>query len=148
MTSWIEDVAECIAAASTAATVGTNVFANILPPDVDTVAVGVFEQPGPGRVGTYSTGSAWERPGILVVVRTTAPVDGANAPNPAGARSLAWTAYQAFLGVNDAVISTGSTRRFGTIEPMEAPHLYDVDAEGRQAYAFTATAWLEPGSSW
>ena len=89
VTSWIEDVARCIDAGSTALTVGTNLYANTLPPDVATVAVGVFERPGQPRVATYGETSAYDRPTVTVIARSTALVDGASAPNPTKARNEA-----------------------------------------------------------
>lgn len=148
MTSWIEDVARCIDAASTAVSVGTNLFANALPADVTTVAVGVFERPGQPRVPVYGATSAFERPTVLVIARSTAPVDGALVPNPTKARDEAWKAYRALNAVVNAAAYSGSTRRFGAIEPNEAPHLMETDDQGRQLFAFTATAWLRPSTSW
>lgn len=148
MTTWIEDVATCIDAGSTALTVGTNLFANILPADVATVAVGVYERPGAPRVPTYSESSAFERPGLMVVARSTAPVDGASAPNPLKARTEAWKAYRALLAVANESAAAGSTRTFGAIEPNESPYLLETDDQGRQLFAFTATAWVRPSTSW
>lgn len=148
MTSWIEDVVKCIDAGSTALAVGSNLFANVLPADVATVAVAALERPGAPRVPTYSATSAFERPQVLVIARSTAPVDGALAPNPVKARNEAWKAYQALLAVDNAPASTASTRAFGAIEPNEAPYLLETDDQGRQLFAFTATAWLRPSTSW
>lgn len=149
MTSWIEDVVRCIDANSTALTVGTNLFANVLPADVATVAVGAYEKPGMGRVATYSDiRSAWERPVVMVVARSTAPVDGASAPNPLKARTEAWKAYRALTAVTNETASTASARTFGAIEPNESPYLLETDDQGRQLFAFTATAWVTPSTSW
>lgn len=148
MTSWIEDVVRCIDANSTALTVGTNLFADALPADVATVTVGAFERPGQMRVPVYGETSAFERPVVLVIARSTAPVDGATVPNPTKARNEAWKAYRALNAVVNEAAHVGSTRTFGAIEPNEAPHLMETDDQGRQLYAFTAIAWVRPSTSW
>ena len=149
MTSWIEDVVRCIDAGSTGVTVGTNLFANTLPADVATVAVAAYEKPGQPRVETYSDlRSAFERPVVMVVSRSTAPVDGASAPNPLKARNEAWKAYRALAAVVNEAASTGSTRAFGAILPNESPYLLETDDQGRQVFAFSATAWVAPSTSW
>lgn len=149
MTTWVEDVLALIDAESTRLSVGVNLFANTLPDDVRSVAAAVFERPGEGPDDVYADLSAFERPGIQVVVRTTAPADGASAPSPLAARAEAWKAYVALNKVTNQALSTASTRTFGAIDLNEPPFLADVDDEGRHMFAFSGTAWVTPSTgSW
>lgn len=149
MTSWIEDVVARIDSGSTAMTTGVNLFANVLPDDVRTVVTGVFERAGGRQDQVYGTAAAFERPSLLLITRSTAPIDGASAPSPVNARAEAWKAYRALTSVGNQALSTASARVFGAIEPGEAPYLFDVDEEGRHLFAFTAGAWVVPSTgSW
>lgn len=143
--SWILDVLDYIDAGSTALTKGTNLFAGVLPDEVRTVAVGVFEVPGAGPERVYGGADAFVRPAVQVIARSTMPVDAAPAPNPTGARNAAWTVYRRLNTVANTALSTSSPR-VTTFELEQAPYLLDVDEEGRQRFAFTAGVWVTPST--
>lgn len=146
--SWILDVLDYIDAGSTSLSKGTNLFANVLPDEVRTLAQGVFEQPGTLPERVYGGGDAWVRPMVRVITRSTMPVDGAAAPDPAAARNAAWATYRRLRGVANTALSTASAR-VATVEPDQAPYLLDTDEEGRQRFAFDAGVWLTPSTgSW
>jgi hypothetical protein len=143
--AWILDVLDYIDAGSTALTKGTNLFANVLPDEVRTVAVGVFEQQGAAPERVYGGNDAWVKPTVQVITRTTAPIDAAPAPNPTSARNAAWATYRRLNGVANLALSTASAR-VATILPEHPPYLLDTDEEGRQRFSFTAGVWLTPST--
>ncbi len=144
--SYLLDVLDYLDAGSTSLTKGTNLFANALPDEVRTIALGVFEEPGrvPDRV--YGDTDAFTRPTLRLIARTTMPVDGATAPNPTAARNALWGAYRRLRTVGNSQLSTASPRVYGAFEPDQAPHLYDVDEEGRQRFTFTTGVWMTPST--
>lgn len=141
MTTWPEALLAHLIASSTGLEVGDSALVNVLPEEAGGVAVGMFEQPGLEAVGAYGDADAWVRPQVQVIVRTTAPADGASAPNPSRARTVAWDTYRAARAVGNETLA-GSTWRFGTVDALAPPTLLDVDDRGRHRYGFTATVWL------
>lgn len=143
--AWILDVVDYIDTGSTALTKGTNLFANVLPDEVRTIAQGVFEVQGAIPERVYGGTDAWVRPTVRVITRSTMPIDAAPAPNPTAARTAAWSTYQRLRGVMNTALSTASSR-VTTIEPDQAPYLLDTDEEGRQRFAFDVGAWVTPST--
>jgi hypothetical protein len=144
MQTWIEDIVDWLDAASTSLKAGTNLFADVMPAEANTVALTVFEMPGSAPDGTYG-GDAWQRPAIQVVSRSTAPRDIADVPDHTGARREIWTAYRRLSAVGNTALSTRSPGRlFGAVAPTEAPAPYDIDEMGRVRYSFTAQVWVTP----
>lgn len=144
--SWILDVIDWIDAGSTSLTKGTNLFADALPDEVRSVAVGVFEEPGLAPAAVYGDSDAYLRPTVRLIARTTMPVDGAAAPNPTVARNALWATYRRLKAVGNTQLSTASPRVFGAFEPAQAPYLFDVDEEGRHRFSFTAGVWMTPST--
>jgi hypothetical protein len=141
VTTWPEALLTHLVAASTGLEVGDQALVNVLPEEAGGVSVGLFEQPGLEAIPSYGDADAWIRPQVKIITRTTAPADGASAPDPARARVVAWNAYRAALAVADEQLP-GSSWRFGAVTPTAPPMLEDVDDRGRHRYSFTATAWL------
>lgn len=144
--SWILDVLDYIDAGSTSLTKGTNLFADVLPDEVRTVAVGVFEEVGRPPNAVYGDTDAYLRPSLRLIARTTMPVDGAAAPNPTAARNVLWATYRRLKAVGNTQLSTASPRMYGAFEPDQAPHLFDIDEEGRHRFTFTTGVWMTPST--
>lgn len=143
--AWILDVLDYIDAGSTSLTKGTNLFANVVPDEVRTIAQGVFEIQGSTADVTYGGIDAWVRPTVRVITRSTMPVDAAPAPDPSNARNAAWASYRRLRGVSNTALSTSSPR-ITTFEPAHPPYLFDTDEEGRQRFAFEVRAWITPST--
>lgn len=135
-----------LTAGSTGLEIGANALINVMPDELDQVTFGLFEQPGFEADEVFGDTDAWLKPSVKVIVRTTEPVDGASAPDPAVARAAAWEAYRAAKTVGNEVL-TGSTWRFGAVHPAAPPFLEDIDERGRHRYTFTAAVWLAPSTA-
>lgn len=144
--AWILDLVDYLDAGSTALSKGTNLFANVLPDEVRTVAVGVFEDSGRPPDMVFGATDAFVRPTVQVIARSTMPVDAAPAPNPTNARNAIWQVYRRLKSVGNAQLSTSSPRLYGAFEPEQAPYFLDTDEEGRQRFTVTFGVWMTPST--
>jgi hypothetical protein len=143
--SWTKDIADYLDAGSTSLTAGTNLFVDVIPDEVRTVTLGIFEELGATPDRVFGDSDAFTRPTVRLIARTTAPVDGASAPDPTVARRVIWDSYRRLKTIaNGTLNSSGWT--FGAVQPTEAPYLLDVDEEGRQRHTFRADVWLTPST--
>lgn len=119
-------------------TVGTNLFAHVLPEEVSGVTVGVFDAVGMGPQDTFGGEVAWEQARVQVIVRSTAPGSGMGVANPVAARAKA---QQAWDVLHDVVNTTIGGSFYLSVDPSQSPYLMQRDAQGRALFGFTADVW-------
>lgn len=130
----VEELCLHLDAQSTAITVGTNLFANDLPPLSTRACLAVIETPG--GPPEYHFGNddlpSWERLHVQLTARTTAPASGATIPNPVAAKRLLRRGYTILSKIANETVQ-GST--YLRAEPLQAPFLARTEPDGRQVYA-------------
>lgn len=143
MASLLDSLADYLDAGSTKLTVGTNLFVGDLP-DTATITVALLDSGGAAEVRNHSQATAaFLRPGFQVLIRSTAPANGALAINPVAAKTIATEVYHRIsrLGDQNIPTSTGSVRIVAT-EMLQSPYFIDRDEAGRSLFGFNVACWI------
>ena len=130
--AFLTDIATYLDTQLASLTVGTNLFAGVLPETPQT-AVALFESTSMPPMETHGTGTrpVIERPRLQVIVRSS---------DYAGARSLAddvWEVLQAVSG------QTFSGTRYLRIASIDSPQFLDRDSQQRPRFTTNYDTWKE-----